>query len=396
MTRPVGIFGRVTPDAWSATAIRGAVRVTPGATITSVINTLPNEHPTLYAATADVVAALSTLKGELEPATGGAVWMHHYDFADRTEQLARHLRATITLADAGLFPSALALSRTALEHHLLDRLLLLADRYEEVIRPADETQIDQWEREWATKEADWTRDVVSIRRVRSGKALELVRIGHKVVDQAGNVTERISPYWVALERYDAFAGHPDLQACLTRPFRSIDDLEGWARRNQALYGAFLRWSSICWNLQLSKLASVSDLIQLQVHYSFLSAFTHATSSGYEAQARVRPPGPSADHVLGELALLYAVVISASEIAAWQRYIEQRPELLAPLNARIAKLAENHRTSAHTSGSSAAGLSNTTLVRRRIVERTLNSERAAVRRLLPRSSHHRTLGTTRTL
>jgi hypothetical protein len=37
--------------------------------------------------------------------------------------------------------------------------------------------------------------------------------------------------------------------------------------------------------------------------------------------------------------LYAAVISASEIAAWQRYINQRAELLAPLSAPITDRAQ---------------------------------------------------------
>ena len=60
--------------------------------------------------------------------------------------------------------------------------------------------------------------------------------------------EQISPYWVAMEHYDAFLGHPDVQN-LDRPsVRLHDEREIWAKRNQALYGALLRWGSICSNL----------------------------------------------------------------------------------------------------------------------------------------------------
>jgi hypothetical protein len=50
--------------------------------------------------------------------------------------------------------------------------------------------------------------VVSVERVRNGRALRLVRLGHKVRDDAGNVREGISPYWVAMEHYDASSGTP--------------------------------------------------------------------------------------------------------------------------------------------------------------------------------------------
>jgi hypothetical protein len=80
------------------------------------------------------------------------------------------------------------------------------------------------------------------------------------------------------------------------PFDSLDEREVWAKRNQALYGAFLRWGSICSNLELSHLASRAEIVQLQVHYAFLSAFAHATKAGYEVDRRpfpnTRPPHTS--------------------------------------------------------------------------------------------------------
>ena len=84
------------------------------------------------------------------------------------------------------------------------------------MRPPEPELLEEWEQAWAQKTEPWARDVVSIERVRSGKALRLVRLGHNVLDNAGKVREQISPYWVAMEHYDAFLGHPDVQA-LTVP-----------------------------------------------------------------------------------------------------------------------------------------------------------------------------------
>jgi len=65
--------------------------------------------------------------GDRAPRSRGSLsaWVHHGEFARRTEQLVGHLEATLALAEEGRFPSACAVARTALEHHLLDRLLLL-------------------------------------------------------------------------------------------------------------------------------------------------------------------------------------------------------------------------------------------------------------------------------
>jgi hypothetical protein len=66
---------------------------------------------------------------------------------------------TLALAEEGRFPSAFAVARTALEHHLLDRLLLLADRYEEIVRPLDPELLEEWEQAWVQRTEEWTRDL---------------------------------------------------------------------------------------------------------------------------------------------------------------------------------------------------------------------------------------------
>ena len=111
------------------------------------------EHPTLASVAFEMLDLISDISNLVHPAPEGSVWMQHIEFADRSEELAEHLRSALLLSESRLFPSALAVTRTALEHHLLDRLLLLADRYEETIRPVDFTQIEQWEREHADKSA---------------------------------------------------------------------------------------------------------------------------------------------------------------------------------------------------------------------------------------------------
>ena len=105
-----------------------------------------------------------------------------------------------------------------------------------------------------------------------------------------------------------------------------------------LYGAFLRWGSICSNLELRHLASRAEIVQLQVHYAFLSAFAHATKAGYEVDRQPYPNSPPASHVLGELALLYVATIAVSELRSWAAYLERRPHLLAPLSSTITELA----------------------------------------------------------
>lgn len=296
-----------------------------------VFEALAAEHPKLTRAATSLVSTLERWSDEVRPAPGGNVWMHHHQFAERTEHLAGHLDSALTLADRARHRSALALARTALEHHLLDRLLLLADRYEEVVRPEDPALIAEWERDWEQRSEPWTKDVVAVERTSNGKALRLTRRGHTVTGESG---ERISPYWVAMEHYNAFLGHPDQQMSTVRPFHDVERRQSWARRNQALYGSYMRWSSICHNLELSELVRPGELVQLQVHYGFLSAFTHATQSASDLHMRPLPGGPPIDHVLGELALLYVCTIAIAEIDTWAIYIRARPQILASLRPTL--------------------------------------------------------------
>lgn len=269
--------------------------------------------------------------------------MHHNQFAERTAQLAKHLDAVLVLADRGRHQSALALARTVLEHHLLDRLLLLADRYEEIFRPEDETAIAILEHQWDQRSEPWTGDVVSVERIKGGRALRLTRLGYAVKDQDGVERERISPYWVAMEHYDAFVGHPDRQADIVRPFDDLETRLEWARRNQQLYGNYIRWSSICHNLELNGLVRPGEILQLQVHYGFLSAFTHATQTGYDVRLRPNPGGPSLDHVLSELSLLYVCTIAIAELDAWNTYVSKRPQLLAPVRSSLVSFMDGVRS-----------------------------------------------------
>jgi hypothetical protein len=302
------------------------------------LTNLTTEHPTLGATATHLVGLVGRWSAEVRSAPGASAWTHHRDLAERTEQLASHLEATLVLAEEARFPSAFVVARTALEHHLLDRLLLLADRYEEILTPPDSGVLGELERTWHEKSEQWTREVVTLERTRSGRSLKLVRLGHNVRDDGGNVREQISPYWVAMEHHDAFLGHPDVQALTVSPFASLDEREDWARHNQALYGAFLRWGSICSNLELSHLASRAEIVQLQVHYAFLSAFTHATTSGYEVVRQAFPNSPPAAHLLGELALLYVATIAVVEMRSWAAYIDGRPRLLRPLDSAVTELA----------------------------------------------------------
>lgn len=298
-----------------------------------------SEHPQLAAAVRRVVDLLESLGAALGSSDGQSVWGHHLEFAERASWLAGHLRAAVVLADEQIASSFVVL-RTAMEHSTLDELLLLADRYEQHVR-TEATAFEALRAEYESGTADWTKDVVRFEQTRKGA--RLVRTGHPVVDDDGHVVERISPYYPVLEHHDAILGPERSQDQLAGPFADPDRLREWARTNSGLYRDYLRWSSLLENLRLNGRADESESMQLEVHYRFLSAYAHATPTGYEYVE----PGRAGLfirsehwHAITELALLYACSIGISELRSFVEFADRRPKLILNNRADVIEACDS--------------------------------------------------------
>jgi hypothetical protein len=68
--------------------------------------------------------------------------------------------------------------------------------------------------------------------------------------------------------------------------------------------------------------------QLEVHYRFLSAFVHATGTGYRLidQTVALEPQDAHRHMLAELALLYACSIAVIELRSFHEFVRERPHV----------------------------------------------------------------------
>lgn len=297
------------------------------------------EHPQLTEAVDRVIDLLGQLGAELGSTDGQSVWSHHLEFAERARWLAGHLRAATVLADGNIASSFVVL-RTAMEHATLDELLLLADRYEQHVK-TEHRAFEELRAEYEGGTADWTKNVVIFERTKKGA--RLVRVGHPVTDDDGNVVEQISPYYPAFEHHDAILGPERYQDQLAAPFADPDRLREWARTNSGLYRDYLRWSSLLGNLRLNERAHESELMQLEVHYRFLSAYVHATPTGYgyiepgRAGLFVRSEHW---HAITELALLYACSIGISELRSFVEFADRRPQLTLGNRASVIETCDS--------------------------------------------------------
>lgn len=283
------------------------------------------EHPRLYQFAQQGLELLRGVPSNLVPDAGGNVWLQHIEYAGRAVHLAGHLDAAVTLASESQFASSYTLLRTALEHCCLDELLLLADRYREKL-DVDDSTYEKLKSEYESGTASWAQSVISFER--RDRHVAMVRSGHPIKGDDGILVEQLSPYHPVIEDHDAVLGPPDLQLQVAEAFSDPEQLREWARRNTSLYHRYLKWSAIVDNLELNGRLDEREGVQLAVHYQFLSAFVHATGTGYRLiDQTVALETPDAHrHMLAELALLYVCSVAVIEIRAFCEFVNRRPHI----------------------------------------------------------------------
>jgi hypothetical protein len=268
------------------------------------------EHAGLLNTARRVVADLESFNGRLE--TGEVAYAQHFEFGKRAQWLSYLLSAALSLTEQDAYPAAFAVLRSALEHHIIDVLLFLGDRYQQFFTGVS---VPEWQSYQAARAAgeEWTRDVIDWQW--QDGTLKVVKSGLHF-DTGG--AETLSIYYGFLEQFDPFQGPPEDQKYLTTGFTTDETLhERWARKQRSLYGEGLRWKRLGENLVLNGLYDDKTLAQLNVHFRFLSAFVHPVSEAYILlyghNTPTRPQGY--DHFASELALLYVNTFAARELRA---------------------------------------------------------------------------------
>ncbi len=134
----------------------------------------------------------------------------HSQFAARSRSLGAYLKSALRVADDQAYPQSFAMLRIALEHHVVDRLLFLADRHEQIIDNVDAVTWRSWEPSRPPGATSW-------KRTKGGK-VRIVWPGVRIHDHDGNdAGQIISIYYQWWTTYDPFAagdrdrialGHP--------------------------------------------------------------------------------------------------------------------------------------------------------------------------------------------
>lgn len=304
---------------------------------------LLDDHGPLLHAAESIIRELQGFETRMRP--GEVHHMQHSDFAARTRHLSLHLGAVHMLVQHELYPSAFALLRTALEHHLLDHLVFLGRRYVQVFEGVSD---EQWKQLMSDYEsgAPGVRTICEPpRRSRKGR-VTIVREGlYSRGDNPEASDYTVSPVYFVLQQYQFLTGRPSDQEFLDDGLLDVERRVEQTRRQKALWDQYLTWSSLTASLEGNSFYSAEEIQQLQVHYRFLSAFAHATDAAYDLAYRRGILGgdpPGYDHYSSELALLYINAIAARELDALLEMTARPPAVDVPARNELVAIAEGAR------------------------------------------------------
>ena len=269
---------------------------------------LRRDHRALVDIAEHLIRHLSSLKDRL--VRDGTHYGHHDALAARPASLATYLQGALLTAAHALYPAAFVQLRAAFEHHAVDRLLFLADRYEQLLK-IDEEQFEEWQGD----RENWPEGVRDIRRnSRNEKVIEWD--APKVTNSEGSESGlEFSPYYMFMQEYDPFPA--DIKAAYGD--QEVEaSIRSHIKTQKLLWRRLFTWSNIRHNLVLNYLVSERDATRLDFHYKFLSAFAHPVS--LDAGSGV----PEHEHCASELVLLYVCYLAIEELKMFAGATGRRP------------------------------------------------------------------------
>lgn len=269
------------------------------------------EHHTVYSNTLSLIDELAKIDSRLQ--YDQTQYYIYTQFALRCRSLAVLLRSALAVTTNDAYGPALTLIRTAVEQVVTDKLAFLGKRYVQVFRQIDENVWKSWIAAREMGEA-WTRDVVDWDRSRSGR-VRIVREGFKSEPRPDGTTQTVGVHYFLMHgEYSPFVGPPSIQRNFDNGFASDGEMEEHAKEQQMLYNEYLKWSSMKDSLRSNGFADDNYLLHLDVHYRFLSAFTHPNTDVTPLlYGRNVHDWPRYDHYSSELVLLYASILATEEL-----------------------------------------------------------------------------------
>jgi hypothetical protein len=249
----------------------------------------------------------------------------HGDFAERAWSMGTYLRAALDLVSTALYPQAFVVLRSAMEHHAVDHLLFLGNRYIRLVKGVSEETLAHWRRQLA--QGELASDILSIERALRGNDVVIVRSGVHFKDQGlGLDAPSLSRYYGVMESHDPFTIHrPGVYDHIGDwPYREEHRAQH-VERQRTFWREDLSWSALVAGMFLNNFYTSAECARWHVHYGFLCAFAHPTSPRAIAAVYGRnSPGVHQDHFAAELALLYILTLARLELEVFDEMATRAP------------------------------------------------------------------------
>lgn len=287
--------------------------------------TLHDDHDALPTHADVLLRRLAGLQRLFAPAKVGH--FQHMRHAERSRILGDHLQGILVLSSAGHYAAAFVLARTALEHHLVDRLVFLANRWMVVNDGIKAANASAEEARLAALKAGTRPDIVRWwYEPKSGSMHVIIRGRYREGHIGRGWT--LSPYYFRIDQFDPFTVQQSMQGRVATGFQDPDSIAAWAAESAATWSRHFTYRNLRKNLDINQLLRPRLGVQVDVHYAFLSAYVHGAKRAHDLIYGHNTPSNLGDfdHFASELALLYVIVIAAAELEVFGRMARRSPRL----------------------------------------------------------------------
>lgn len=265
--------------------------------------TLLDDHGNLPAHADVLLARLEGLNSLVAPAKVGH--FQHMEHAERARILADHLRGVLALSSARHYAAAFAVARTALEHHLLDRLVFLANRWMVVNDGIKAVDVPAEQARLAALKAGKRPDIIRWWYDPKSGSMHIIIRGRYREGHVGRGWT-LSPYYFRIDQYDPFTVQKSMHGKVATGFQDAESIKAWAAESAATWSRHFTYRNLRKNLDINHLLRPRLGVQVDVHYAFLSAYVHGAKRAHELVYSHNIPSAIGhfDHCSSELALLY--------------------------------------------------------------------------------------------
>lgn len=245
--------------------------------------------------------------------------VQHGHFARQARRFVEYVDSALRQVEHARFAQAFAHLRSAMEHWSVDAITMLGDRFVRHYGNISDEQLGDLRARWEAGELPSIIEEPTL----VGPAGTKLRVVHRGLTNPDDGTV-IHPLYFEADHFDPFFGTPDDQqefAGWLNPDLARDHATEQRRR----YNINFRWGAIVESLVLNELVAARQVVHLDVHHRYLSAFVHSQKSAHELLERAPiPPESVPNHSTIELTLLYSAQLLARYALTFIAMTERLP------------------------------------------------------------------------